>query len=200
MKVFHHRMIPDWDSERFEDRAGIYTRMQYGPDETQDASDREALSLEAIIKSALDDSGRRGRVRFGIVGRACRCSPLTNVAGCMALLGYCGACKPSDTRGGSTPEICLCFYLKSSGFFMSDQRLAPIESCICRGRSERSADRGQATLPFWLPPLAEQHRIVAKVDALMALCDRLEAALTTADTTRARLLEALLHEALAPSH
>jgi type I restriction enzyme S subunit len=49
-----------------------------------------------------------------------------------------------------------------------------------------------------LPPLAEQHRIVAKVDALMALCDRLEAALTTADTTRTRLLETLLHEALAP--
>ena len=50
-----------------------------------------------------------------------------------------------------------------------------------------------------LPPLAEQHRIVAKVDALMALCDRLEAALTTADKTRARLLEALLHEALDPA-
>lgn len=50
-----------------------------------------------------------------------------------------------------------------------------------------------------LPPLAEQHRIVAKVDALMALCDRLEAALTTTDTTRARLLEALLHEALDPA-
>jgi hypothetical protein len=48
-------------------------------------------------------------------------------------------------------------------------------------------------------PLAEQHRIVAKVDALMALCDRLEAALATADTTRARLLEALLHEALEPA-
>jgi type I restriction enzyme S subunit len=47
-----------------------------------------------------------------------------------------------------------------------------------------------------LPPFAEQHRIVAKVDALMALCDRLEASLTTADTTRQRLLEALLHEAL----
>lgn len=47
-----------------------------------------------------------------------------------------------------------------------------------------------------IPPLTEQHRIVAKVDALMALCDRLEAALTTADTTRARLLEALLYEAL----
>ncbi|WGT50421.1 restriction endonuclease subunit S [Thioclava nitratireducens] len=51
-----------------------------------------------------------------------------------------------------------------------------------------------------LPPLAEQHRIVAKVDALMALCDRLEAALTEADTTRTRLLEALLHEALEPAN
>ena len=53
-------------------------------------------------------------------------------------------------------------------------------------------------LPVPLPPLAEQHRIVAKVDALMALCDRLEAALATADTTRQRLLEALLHETLTP--
>ncbi len=49
-----------------------------------------------------------------------------------------------------------------------------------------------------IPPLAEQHRIVVKVDALMALCNRLEASLTTTDTTRQRLLEALLHEALTP--
>ncbi len=47
-----------------------------------------------------------------------------------------------------------------------------------------------------LPPLAEQHRIVAKVDEVMALCDRLEAALQAVDTIRVRLLEALLHEAL----
>jgi len=49
-----------------------------------------------------------------------------------------------------------------------------------------------------LPPLAEQYRIVAKVDALMALCDRLEASLTAAADTRRRLLDALLSEALAP--
>ena len=53
--------------------------------------------------------------------------------------------------------------------------------------------------PFPLPPLAEQHRIVAKVDELMALCDRLEASLATADDTRRRLLNALLAEALAPA-
>ena len=51
-------------------------------------------------------------------------------------------------------------------------------------------------LPIPLPPLAEQNRIVAKVDAILALCDRLEAALVTADTTRAHLLDALLHEAM----
>jgi type I restriction enzyme S subunit len=52
--------------------------------------------------------------------------------------------------------------------------------------------------PFPLPPLAEQHRIVAKVDELMALCDQLEAQLTTTQTDSRRLLEAVLHEALAP--
>jgi type I restriction enzyme S subunit len=55
------------------------------------------------------------------------------------------------------------------------------------------------SLPIPLPPLAEQHRIVAKVDELMALCDPLEASLANADETRRRLLEALLAEALAPA-
>ena len=50
-----------------------------------------------------------------------------------------------------------------------------------------------------IPPLAEQHRIVAKVDELMALCDRIEASLAAGNDTRRRLLDALLHEALAPS-
>ena len=45
----------------------------------------------------------------------------------------------------------------------------------------------------------EQHRIVAKVDELMALCDRLETSLTTSNQTRTRLLEATLAEALAPA-
>jgi type I restriction enzyme, S subunit len=45
--------------------------------------------------------------------------------------------------------------------------------------------------------LAEQHRIVAKADELMALCDRLEAQLTTAQTESRRLLGSVLRHALA---
>jgi type I restriction enzyme S subunit len=51
-------------------------------------------------------------------------------------------------------------------------------------------------VPIPLPPLAEQRRIVARVDELMALCDQLEASLAAADAANARLLDAILHEAL----
>lgn len=52
---------------------------------------------------------------------------------------------------------------------------------------------------LFVPPLAEQHHTVAKVNALMALCDQLEANLITASTTRVRLLEATLCGALMPA-
>ena len=57
---------------------------------------------------------------------------------------------------------------------------------------------GIETLLIPLPPLAEQHSIVAKLDKLMSLCDRLEASLAKGDKTRSRLLDVLLAEALAP--
>ncbi|MBR1366343.1 restriction endonuclease subunit S [Bradyrhizobium ottawaense] len=57
---------------------------------------------------------------------------------------------------------------------------------------------GVETLLIPVPPLAEQRRIVAKLDAMMALCDRLEASLATTAEARRRLLDALLAEAVAP--
>jgi type I restriction enzyme S subunit len=55
------------------------------------------------------------------------------------------------------------------------------------------------SLPIPLPPLAEQHRIVAKFDELMVLCDRLEASLRADEKRRTGLLSAILDEALRPT-
>lgn len=43
-----------------------------------------------------------------------------------------------------------------------------------------------------LPPLEEQHRIVSKVDNLMAMCDRLEARQADAEMAHAQLVQAML--------
>jgi type I restriction enzyme S subunit len=50
--------------------------------------------------------------------------------------------------------------------------------------------------PVPVPPLAEQHRIVAKVNELMRWCDALDARLTAAQTTAIHLLDATLHQIL----
>ena len=68
------------------------------------------------------------------------------------------------------------------------------------GETKMTGTAGQKRLPkdfleanpFPLAPLAEQHRIVAKVDELMALCDRLEAEQSDATTAHERLVATLL--------
>lgn len=52
-------------------------------------------------------------------------------------------------------------------------------------------------LPLPLPPLAEQHRIAAKVDELMALCDQLKAQLAEARQQHGQLATVLTAHALA---
>ena len=51
-------------------------------------------------------------------------------------------------------------------------------------------------LSLEVPPLEEQRRIVARVDELMTLCDRLEECLVTTEDARRGLLDAVLNEAV----
>ncbi len=74
-------------------------------------------------------------------------------------------------------------------FYFLTLRWLPLES---RGYARHFKLLKAARIP--LPPLAEQRRIVAKVDHLMSLVDRYESQLTTARVTAARLLDALVAE------
>jgi len=68
------------------------------------------------------------------------------------------------------------------------------------GETKMTGTAGQKRLPknfvesnpFPLPPLAEQHRIVAKVDELMALCDQLETRHSNAAEAHEKLVSHLL--------
>jgi type I restriction enzyme, S subunit len=82
-----------------------------------------------------------------------------------------------------------------------ESRMILDQSTACaRGIAQKTVPlSGLRRMVIPVPPLAEQERIVAKVEEFMALCDRLEAQLTAAQTESRRLLEAILHEALAPA-
>jgi type I restriction enzyme S subunit len=82
-------------------------------------------------------------------------------------------------------------------YFNSPAGRAYFESCSKQTTNLASINMRQVrgcAVP--LPPLAEQKRIVAKVDEMMAICDQLEQQLESQQKGRRRLLEALLHEAL----
>jgi type I restriction enzyme S subunit len=55
---------------------------------------------------------------------------------------------------------------------------------------------GLRKMPIPLPPLAEQHRIVSKVNQLLTLCDSLKVNLNQAQTTQTQLADAIVKQAV----
>lgn len=88
----------------------------------------------------------------------------------------------------------LLFYLKAPMFLL-------------KGKPKMTGSAGQkripasyfASNPLPLPPLAEQHRIVAKVDELMAICDQLEQQQEDSVRSHSTLVKALLDALTAES-
>ncbi|WP_355586279.1 restriction endonuclease subunit S [Xanthomonas cannabis] len=82
-------------------------------------------------------------------------------------------------------------YLKLFGD--SDIARSAIARLFVSTAGQKTVNQGHiGSLSVPLPPLAEQRRIVAKVDELMALCDRLDARQADADSAHAQLVQALL--------
>jgi type I restriction enzyme, S subunit len=138
---------------------------------------------KTIAKSAIAP-GDVVVVRSGNVGTACVIPPSLPVANCSDLVVV--------KRPLAILSDYLCFYLNSLAANHIEEGTVGVALTHFNTKSV-------ATMPLPLPPFAEQHRIVAKVDELMAVCDRLEAQLISAQTDTSRLLEAVLHETLTAS-
>ncbi|MDA5557684.1 restriction endonuclease subunit S [Shimia sp. MMG029] len=154
--------------------------MKFGPLNEREQAD---LALAAGDLLMIRSNGS-----LDIVGRS---AVVPIEADGMAFAGYLVRLR-TDVKHVNTKYV----WMAMNSQLIRDQIEKPIRSAVGL-KNVNLTEFGN--LSFWLPPLAEQHRIVAKVDALMTLCDRLEVALTTVGATRTRLLEALLHEALEPA-
>ena len=70
-------------------------------------------------------------------------------------------------------------------------------ACTATGIAQKTVPLGglrKILLP--LPPLPEQHRVVDKIDELMALCEEMETGVAANIATGREVLEASLNEAL----
>lgn len=134
----------------------------------------------SIAKSALCP-GDVVVVRSGAVGTACVIPPSLSDANCSDLVVIK---KPI----GVLPDF-LCFYLNSLAAKHISEGTVGIALTHFNTKSV-------ALMPLPLPPFAEQRRIVAKVDELMVLCDRLKADLAESRRHQDRLASTLIESAL----
>ena len=108
-----------------------------------------------------------------------------------------------DNLANINQAVCL---IRTLGNFLSGNFLLIFfNSEVCKNYMfDKQVDNARANLSMGnisnfvlpIPPLAEQHRIVAKVDELMALCDQLKSSLQQAQETQIQLTDAVVENAL----
>jgi type I restriction enzyme, S subunit len=128
---------------------------------------------------------RRGDILIVNIGAGCGTPAMVNVDFEFSFKNVAIVNLPSDMNGNYILQF-LMYY-----------RVLVFEELIKGGAQPFLGLAMLREMLIPVPPLAEQHRIVAKVEELMSLCNRLEAQLTISQIKSRRLLEAVLHEALA---
>jgi type I restriction enzyme S subunit len=151
--------------------------LKYGP-----LAERETSELRLRIGDILMV---RSNGSLDLVGRAARIED--------SAVNYCYAGYLVRVRTSSELLDTRYLVLALSTTHVRNQIEVPIRSAV--GLKNINTNE-LSSLTFPLPPLAEQKRIVEKVDALMALCDRLEESVRTSDDRRQDLLEAVINESL----
>jgi type I restriction enzyme S subunit len=153
----------------------------------------EDLKFGLLAKREADEL----RLRLGDILMV-RSNGSLNLVGRAALVeanavGYCYAGYLVRVRTSPThlDTRYLTYALNAS--YIRDQIEKPIRTTVGL-KNVNATELGR--LMISLPPLDEQHRIVAKITELMGLCDELEVHLSNARTESRKLLEAVLHGTL----
>ena len=149
------------------------------------------LSGVRTISSEIEEPYKRTRLNGGEV--------LVNIRGTLGGV----ALVPESLRGFNIArEVAMLPVNKYvSGFFIVDLISSPffwnmIESNL-KGIAYKGLNLNTLRLfTIALPPLAEQNRIVTKVDELMILCEQLKARLSEAQTTQLHLADAIVSRAV----
>ena len=150
----------------------------------------------ACVNPPAKSEGARTQVAKGDLLIVITGAGVTNPALLDADLGeayvsqHVGLVRPCDT--GLSPWLLLCLMADAGG------RAELTMRAYGAGKPGLNLDNIRS-LSVPLPPLAEQHRIVALVDKLMKLCGELEATLAESDETRSKLLGAVLAKSLEPA-
>lgn len=146
------------------------------------------LTVEEIEQLALKTQDLliiRSNGSLSLVGRSARVSQ--NFEGC-AYAGYL-------VRARTLPSKFQIDFLHI--LFESPLVREQIEVPIRHGVGLKNINSMEISrIKISIPPLAEQHRIVAKVDELMTLCDRLKATLQTAQSTQLHLADTLVVQSI----
>ncbi|MFT3929290.1 MAG: restriction endonuclease subunit S [Spongiibacteraceae bacterium] len=107
--------------------------------------------------------------------------------------GYKVIVNTSTVRMRPLFDLCSRFFMRDfiKTQFFKDQMVAQL---VGIQPNFGSTHLSKIVLP--LPPLAEQHRIVAKVDELMTLCEKLKSRITEANRLQQKLADAVVEQAL----
>jgi len=125
---------------------------------------------------------------------------LLNITG--ASIGRCALVPDSFAEGNVSQHVAIVrLILPELREFIHLSLISPVYQQVIDDAEVGVSREGLSmqrlrVFPMVIPPLAEQRRIVAKVEELMALCSRLEAELIHRDQLRAKFLAATIKETL----
>ena len=126
---------------------------------------------------------------------------LLNITG--GSLGRCALVPNDFSEGNVSQHVCIVRPILCENSFIHKLVLSPLIQQYIFGSTTGAGREGlpkynleQFAIP--LPPLSEQHRIVAKLDELMQYCDDLEASIKDSQLQNELLLQQVLREALEP--